>query len=186
MFWLCFSSHVFCLFHSSFSFSRPTCTLWFCGFTGRRCVLCLKPQEETTYEYVAVAVIGVALVRHGTLACVSALVMCNLYVSITALPPSPLTPHNPPSPSVVIGETHSKEQKRKRGKLMEKKNTQSWATTVKQGKRRHRTTPTHTQHSRYKQICESPHKDQLKLCCLYIYAFEMSTLPLSNSEILKT
>lgn len=34
--------------------------LWFLS------VLCLKPQEETTYEYVAVAVIGVALVQSAT------------------------------------------------------------------------------------------------------------------------
>lgn len=69
--------------------------------------------------------------RHGTLACVSALVMYNLNVSITALLPSPLTPHNP---DTLHGHRRDtlKGTETKEGEIDgEKKNTQSWVTTVK-------------------------------------------------------
>lgn len=52
--------------------------------------------------------------RHGTLACVSALVMYNLNVSITALLPSPLTPHNPRHPPWTSAR-HTQRNRNERG-----------------------------------------------------------------------
>lgn len=96
MFWLCFSSQVFCLSFLIFILSSylHSVILWF-HWQALRFV-----SEASGGNYIWIcccccywSCFGAK--RHGTLACVSALVMYNLNVSITALLPSPLTPHNP-------------------------------------------------------------------------------------------
>lgn len=96
MFLLCFSSRVFCLFSflifilSSYLHSVILWSHWQ--------PLCFASEASGgNYMWICCSYWSCfGAKHHGTLACVSALVMYNLYVSITALPPNPLTPHNPP------------------------------------------------------------------------------------------
>lgn len=166
MFWLCFSSQVFCLSFLIFILSSylHSVILWF-HWQALRFV-----SEASGGNYIWIcccccywSCFGAK--RHGTLAFVSALVMYNLNVSITALLPSPLTPHNPRHPPWTSARHTQRNRNERGGNRWRKKKTlnpewQLW-----------RNTHTHT---------------TFQLCCLYIYAFEMSTLPLSNCEILKT